>query len=109
MPNNKVIALTATGERPASTMNGYGMLIVLLLAILADAYGIDRLGDVPDAAGLTIVVLASLVFILVTPGFFNAGAGQDQQVLPLVAENDVGEAGFFGRIWASIKALFGFA
>jgi D-alanyl-D-alanine carboxypeptidase (penicillin-binding protein 5/6) len=35
--------------------------------------------------------------------------GQDQQVLPLVAENDVGEAGFFGRIWASIKALFGFA
>lgn len=35
--------------------------------------------------------------------------GQDQQVLPLVAENDVGEAGFFGRIWASLKALFGLA
>jgi D-alanyl-D-alanine carboxypeptidase (penicillin-binding protein 5/6) len=35
--------------------------------------------------------------------------GQDQQVLPLVAETDVGEAGFFGRIWASIKALLGFA
>jgi D-alanyl-D-alanine carboxypeptidase (penicillin-binding protein 5/6) len=32
--------------------------------------------------------------------------GQDAQTLPLVAESDVGEAGFFGRIWASIKALF---
>ncbi|MDH7638018.1 D-alanyl-D-alanine carboxypeptidase family protein [Sphingomonas oryzagri] len=32
--------------------------------------------------------------------------GQDPQTLPLVAESDVGEAGFFGRIWASIKALF---
>jgi D-alanyl-D-alanine carboxypeptidase (penicillin-binding protein 5/6) len=32
--------------------------------------------------------------------------GQDAQSLPLVAENDVGEAGFFGRIWAAIKALF---
>ncbi len=31
------------------------------------------------------------------------------QVMPLVAEKDVGEAGFFGRIWASIKALFGLA
>lgn len=35
--------------------------------------------------------------------------GQDQQVLPLVAENDVAEAGFFGRIWASLKALIGLA
>lgn len=32
--------------------------------------------------------------------------GQEAQTLPLVAESDVGEAGFFGRIWASIKALF---
>jgi D-alanyl-D-alanine carboxypeptidase (penicillin-binding protein 5/6) len=32
--------------------------------------------------------------------------GQDVQTLPLVAETEVKEAGFFGRIWASIKALF---
>ncbi|USI72645.1 D-alanyl-D-alanine carboxypeptidase family protein [Sphingomonas morindae] len=32
-----------------------------------------------------------------------------QQVMPLVAENDVGEAGFFGRVWASLKALLGLA
>ena len=70
MAQNKVIALTATSERPASTMNGYGMLIVLLLAILADIYGITRLGNSPDPTGLTIVVLATLVFILVMPGFY---------------------------------------
>ena len=70
MAKDKVIALTATSEVPASTMNGYGMLIVLLLAILADIFGIMRLGNAPDALGLTIVVVASIVFILVMPGFY---------------------------------------
>lgn len=32
--------------------------------------------------------------------------GMGPQTLPLVAENDVGEAGFFGRAWAGLKALF---
>jgi regulator of protease activity HflC (stomatin/prohibitin superfamily) len=75
---DKVIALTATSERPPSTVNGYGMLIVLLFAILADIYGIVRLGRSPDMLGLTIVILATLVFILVAPGFYmlqpNQGA-----------------------------------
>ena len=31
------------------------------------------------------------------------------QVVPLVAANDVGKAGFFGRIWLGIKSLFGMA
>jgi regulator of protease activity HflC (stomatin/prohibitin superfamily) len=69
--NDKVIALTATSERPALTSSGYAMLIVLLLAILADVYGIQRLGT--DAAGpidLVILVVATLVFILVMPGFY---------------------------------------
>jgi regulator of protease activity HflC (stomatin/prohibitin superfamily) len=68
---DKVIALTATSEVRASTVNGYGMLIVLLLAILADVYGISQLGGVaPNAVSLTIVVVATLVFILVMPGFY---------------------------------------
>jgi serine-type D-Ala-D-Ala carboxypeptidase (penicillin-binding protein 5/6) len=29
------------------------------------------------------------------------------QMLPLVAENDVPAAGFFGQIWSSLKAIFG--
>ena len=43
MANDKVIALTATGERPAPTVSGYIMLIVLLLAVLADIYAFTRL------------------------------------------------------------------
>jgi serine-type D-Ala-D-Ala carboxypeptidase (penicillin-binding protein 5/6) len=30
-----------------------------------------------------------------------------EQIMPLVAETDVGEAGFFGRIWAALKSLVG--
>ena len=71
MANDKVIALTATSERPASTSSGYAMLIVLLLAILADIYGIQRLGSGGGAAlGFVIVAAATLIFVLVIPGFY---------------------------------------
>ena len=71
MANENVIALTATSERPASTLSGYVMLIVLLLAILADVYGIQQLGSFGGGATAFIVVIAAtLVFILVMPGFF---------------------------------------
>ncbi|MEQ7872750.1 D-alanyl-D-alanine carboxypeptidase family protein [Sphingomonas sp. ASV193] len=32
-----------------------------------------------------------------------------EQVMPLVAGEDVGKAGFFGRVWAGLKSLFGMA
>ena len=71
MANGKVIALTATSEQPAATFSGYVMLIILLLAILADAYGIERLGTYEGAGtGMVIVIAATLVFILVMPGFY---------------------------------------
>jgi regulator of protease activity HflC (stomatin/prohibitin superfamily) len=69
--NDKVIALTATSERPASTMSGYAMLVVLLLAVLADVFGIQQLGSYGGGAtGFIIVVAATIVFILVMPGFY---------------------------------------
>jgi hypothetical protein len=69
--NDKVIALTATSERQASTISGYVMLIVLLLAILADVYGISLLGSSPGVGlGVTITIVATIVFILVMPGFY---------------------------------------
>jgi regulator of protease activity HflC (stomatin/prohibitin superfamily) len=69
--NDKVIALTATSERPASTMSGYAMLVILFLAILADIYGIHQLGSAVDVGpALSIVVVATLAFILVMPGFY---------------------------------------
>ena len=33
----------------------------------------------------------------------------DQQRIPLVAGEDVGEAGFFNRAWAGLKSLLGLA
>jgi regulator of protease activity HflC (stomatin/prohibitin superfamily) len=69
--NDKVFALTATSERPASTSSGYAMLLVLLVAILADAYGVRELGTYGQTTtGLVIVIAATLVFILVMPGFY---------------------------------------
>ncbi|HEX4801506.1 MAG TPA: SPFH domain-containing protein [Sphingomicrobium sp.] len=70
MANDKVIALTATSERPASTLSGYGMLIVLLLAILGDIYGINRLSSGGEAIDIATVIIATIAFILVFPGFF---------------------------------------
>ena len=71
MANDKVIALTATGERTASTSSGFAMLIVLLLAILADIYGIQQLGSYGGGMfGFVTVVVATIVFILVMPGFY---------------------------------------
>jgi regulator of protease activity HflC (stomatin/prohibitin superfamily) len=68
---DKIIQLTATSERPASTSSGYVMLIVLLLAALADFYGITQLsnGNV-GLLGLWLVIVSTVLFILVMPGFY---------------------------------------
>jgi len=69
--NDKIIALTATSERPASTYSGYLMLILLLLAVLADAYAIITLPDGPGGAlNVVTLIAATLIFILVIPGFY---------------------------------------
>jgi hypothetical protein len=67
--DEKVIALTATAERRPSTASGYAMLIVLVAAILGDVFGIQRTGGHADVLGFGIITVATLVFILVMPGF----------------------------------------
>jgi len=39
----------------------------------------------------------------------ETGDGSPPQVMPLAAETEVSEAGFFGRIWYGLKSLFGAA
>lgn len=69
--NEKVIALTATSEREASTYTGYAMLILLLVAVLADVFGIQQIGNSDGGVvGVAIVILSIVAFILVIPGFF---------------------------------------
>ena len=71
MADGKVVALTATSERPAGTSNGYAMLIVLLLAILADIYAITSLPQGPGGTLSVVTIIgATIVFILVMPGFY---------------------------------------
>jgi regulator of protease activity HflC (stomatin/prohibitin superfamily) len=67
----KVIALTATAETPASTFSGYAMLIVLLLAVFADAFAIYSLPQGPGGTlNVVTLIAATIVFILVMPGFY---------------------------------------
>ena len=71
MTDGKVIALTPTSETRASTSNGYVMLIVLLLAILAIAYAITSLPHGPGGTlNVITIIAATIVFILVMPGFY---------------------------------------
>jgi regulator of protease activity HflC (stomatin/prohibitin superfamily) len=66
-----VIALTSSRERGASTSSGYVMLVVLLLAIAMQVYGIVQL--VNDNAGVLsigLLVAGTLLLILVSPGFY---------------------------------------
>ncbi len=70
MTNDKVIALTATSERPAATISGYFMLGLLVFAIVADIYGISQLGRANAGTGVIVVIAATIVFVLVMPGFY---------------------------------------
>jgi len=63
--------LNASRERPAATYGGYVMLIVLLLAIVVQIYGIaglvkDDFGILPMAA----LIVGALALLLIAPGFY---------------------------------------
>jgi regulator of protease activity HflC (stomatin/prohibitin superfamily) len=65
------ISLKLSKERPASTISGYPMLLVALLAIAANVYGVVRLAhDDSGIASLALVVGGTLIFILAISGFY---------------------------------------
>jgi regulator of protease activity HflC (stomatin/prohibitin superfamily) len=66
-----VIALTSSRERAASTMSGYVMLLVLLLAIVMLVYGVANLvQDNIDGLSATALIVSMLLLLLVAPGFY---------------------------------------
>ncbi len=69
MTEDKVFALNATSERPATTSSGYVMLIILLAAIVADVFGLAQLPGAP-LLGMLILLVASLTVLLIVPGFY---------------------------------------
>lgn len=71
MTESKVIALNASQERVAGTASGYAMLLVLLLSVVAQVWGIAELaGNRPTALAITVVIVAPLVMVFVACGFY---------------------------------------
>jgi regulator of protease activity HflC (stomatin/prohibitin superfamily) len=62
-------ALRLSSERPAATFNGFVMLAVMLLAIVAGAAGLGLFRETP-AAALPIVGASVLAFLFVASGFY---------------------------------------
>ena len=71
MSANQLTALKASRENPASTLSGYPMLLVGLLAIAMTIYGVTRLsGDQDGVLSLALVIFGVLLFTLVVGGFY---------------------------------------
>ncbi|WP_294124053.1 SPFH domain-containing protein [Sphingomonas sp.] len=71
MTESNVIALNMSRERNAATASGYLMLVVLLLAILAQVWAIAELAnDRQGTLAIAVVILAPLTLIFVACGFY---------------------------------------
>ncbi len=70
MTESNINALNLSRERAASTASGYMMLLVLLLAIVAQVWGVSELIGRNNSAGpVATVIVAPLVLIFVACGF----------------------------------------
>ena len=71
MSDSKTIALTASRERPASTSSGYLMLLLLLVAIIVQVWGIVGLARDNDAmAHILGAVVAPFAILFIACGFY---------------------------------------
>jgi regulator of protease activity HflC (stomatin/prohibitin superfamily) len=71
MTESNVSALNLSRERPAATMSGYLMLLILLLSIVAQIWGVAQLANGHDGPlQIATVVLAPLILIFVACGFY---------------------------------------
>ena len=71
MANDHVTALTATSERPASTISGYAMLALLLLVVALQAFGIVSLANNRvTLLPILSVIVGPVLLLLILPGFF---------------------------------------
>ena len=73
--------LRLSRERPASTMSGYPMLLVLLLTIALGAWGLSIAGGKDFVLGLAIAVAALLIFSFVAIGFYLLQPNQAAAIL----------------------------
>ena len=71
MTKSDIVALTSSRETTASTMSGYPMLLLLLLAIAIQAFGIVNLvRDNHDALTIAAVVIGPVAILFIACGFY---------------------------------------
>ena len=71
MSESKIMSLSASRERPASTASGYVMLMLLLVLVVLQVAGVATLAN--DRGGLALlvgVILGPLAIIFIAPGFY---------------------------------------
>jgi len=74
-------ALRSSSERPASTMSGYGMLLVLLLAIALFVYALTFIRRGPDWIPAAGIAGSTLLFVFVLIGFYLLQPNQAAAIL----------------------------
>jgi regulator of protease activity HflC (stomatin/prohibitin superfamily) len=80
--NHDLKALRLSIERRAATINGYVMLLMLLLALVLGFVGLGLSADESAAvAGALLVVAAGLAFLLIVKGFFLLQPNQAAAIL----------------------------
>ena len=71
MTDSPIVALTSSREHTASTMSGYPMLLLLLLAIALQVFGIANLvQDRNDTLTIAAVVLGPIALLFIACGFY---------------------------------------
>lgn len=70
MNNDTVTALRSSRERPAGTFSGYLMLVILVLVILLQVFGVLSLINDEIKLGATSVILGPILLLLIAPGFY---------------------------------------
>lgn len=71
MSESKIMSLSASRERPASTASGYVMLMLLLVLVVLQVAGVVTLAN--DRGGLALlvgVIFGPLAIIFIAPGFY---------------------------------------
>jgi regulator of protease activity HflC (stomatin/prohibitin superfamily) len=65
-----VIALTSSRERPASTLSGYLMLVVLLVGVALLVFGMANLGGEDGWRAFYAAIAGAVLLALISPGFY---------------------------------------
>jgi len=71
MSESKIVALTASRERPATSASGYIMLLLLLIVVMIPIYGIVSLIQArDDLVPVLAFILGPIGILLIAPGFY---------------------------------------